>query len=139
MNNNNLKLIMVLLVALNNLLTRSAATGYQLGKLCSMQILPIWRNVPGTRNKETSFASVTSSFWIADRPLLYERFKERIWLLDVPMEELAKLDKVIETLGLGNKRLSNAVQQERVLGDTTLERNDAYTETLDRKTPFILG
>ena len=130
---------MVLLVALNNLLTRSAATGNQLGKLSSMQILPIWRNVPGTRNKKTLFASAKSSFWIADRPLLYERFKERIWLLDVPMEELTKLDKVIETLGLGKRRLSNAVQEERILGDATLERDNTYTTKLHKKTPFILG
>jgi len=130
---------MVLLIALNNLLTRSAATSSQLGKLSSMKILPIWRNVPGTRNKETSFASVKDSFWIADRPLLYDRFKERIRLLETSMEELAKLDKVIETLGLGKRRLSNAVQEERILGDATLERDNTYTTKLHKKTPFILG
>lgn len=111
-----------LLLVLNNYL-RSKRSSLSVEKLKGKMIIPV-RMVAKPRD-QTALKNYDRHVWyLADKPSLQESFKEKVWLIDFPLDVVRKLSPLVKAMGLENYLLSNAVEEEtECCGDPILDQD----------------
>jgi hypothetical protein len=79
----------------------------------------------------------TDTFFIADRVEYLSAFRGKVPILDFSLEEGWRLHHLLGNLGLEDQYMSNAVQEQTVVGQPSLEHCPRETGQFRKKAPHI--
>ena len=98
-------------------------------------IIPVRKN--SDSGEEQKFVSYDEDGWyLADRISLQESFSGKIWLSDFTIQEVRSLGPLIDAMGLGDQRLSQAVEEDtECIGDPI--RDEEQTIALRQRASYL--
>ncbi|KAL4935035.1 hypothetical protein BDV06DRAFT_229203 [Aspergillus oleicola] len=100
--------------------------------LCGLAFLPV-RQPDGT----FQLRRVTDAFFIADRIEYLDAFRDRVPMLDYSLEECRRFNGFLTSLGLEDRYLSTAVQEETFVDRPSDQRSSRLTSDFRRKASAI--